>query len=95
MLQTVGALLLSLSAIPAIISVILHAQTPWRETAVGRNLMAYAVVLATLITMAIIALWWNPPWFGWLRVVVYFGFFVVLCWRAVLQWRARHLNLEE
>jgi hypothetical protein len=85
-ISVVGDVLVWAAAIPATLSVILHGLTPWRATAVGRNLFWYALVVAAILDLSLVrTLAGDTAWFAALRLVVFAAVPVVLIWRVALQ----------
>jgi hypothetical protein len=80
------------------ISVAVHARTRWRETQVGRHLMAYMLGLAltfTALTIGVVAEYELPLWLEHVRAVLYLSAPIVVTWRLVLQIQARHHPLVD
>lgn len=81
-------------------SVGLHLLTPWRRTEVGRHLLAYASVVAVILTFTAIRWWFfrRSPFPDWLQIAQlasYAALVAVMAWRVVLQFRAtRRVGLE-
>lgn len=78
--------LIWLAAVPATVSVIVHAFTPWRETRVGRHLFWYMLVIAVVLDVQAARLlghdtWWSSA----LQLGVFVGAPIVIWWRLVLQ----------
>lgn len=74
------------------LSVFLHARTPWRRTELGRHLMIYAILIATILTFATVRHFTQagfPQWVEWVRFAVYLSFPPVMAWRVAIQIRAR------
>lgn len=76
------------------LSLFLHLRTPWRRTELGRHLVAYAAVIATIMTFAAVRFWWFkgshfPDWLTVCQFGVYAALIGVMAWRVVLQLRAR------
>lgn len=60
---TVGGL------IPAVAFIVLYLRIDgWRGTAIGRNLLAKAVVLAALFALSLVSQLWTPPAWVWLAI---------------------------
>jgi hypothetical protein len=82
------------------ISVLLHLKTPWRKTELGRHLLAYAAVIAAVMTFATVRYWYKQPFPAWLEVAkfgVYVSLIVIMGWRIYLQvgsvrrpWKRKH-----
>lgn len=79
-------------------SVAVHAATRWKETQVGRHLMAYMLGLAvtfTGLTIGVVARYDLPPWAEYVRAGLYLSAPIVVTWRLVLQIQARHRPLVD
>ena len=73
-------------------SVAVHARAPWWRSEVGRHLMAYMVVIALVLTLALVrAVLGDSDWFNGIRLVTFVLVPVVMTWRLSLQIRARRL----
>ena len=78
----IGNLFLILSAILAVISVIVFARVSWWRSRWGRHLMSYMFVMAELLILGIIRLFFGEYWwFDILRAIAYVQFVIVLWWR--------------
>lgn len=62
----------------------------WHRTAVGRNLMAMAAVLAGMLALSLVGLAWTLP--DWLFLGGMAALDAVMWWRVVLLWHAQHDN---
>lgn len=95
-IRYVARTLLVLATIPAGLSVALHAMKPWRETAVGKHLMAYMGALFIVFALTIIS--WSyrgQLWFSIFYLVAFAGIPVVTWWRFLLQWRAHRKDVAD
>lgn len=78
--------LLIFAALPAVISVLLHLRTPWRDTDLGRHLLVYSSVIAVVLVLAVIRrLGPWPLWFEWFRTGVFALVPLVMWWRCLIQ----------
>lgn len=87
------ALVLILSAVvPAILSAYLVMRTPWRETAMGRHLMAYSSVIALVLVVSLVRRMFPDPPFALevIRLATFALVPVVIWWRCLLQIKAMH-----
>lgn len=90
MFRQLGFVLLTVSALPAVLSVVVHLTTPWTRTRMGRHLMAYAAAIAAvLVTWTVGFFFQSPPWFDIVRLAVFSLVPVVLWWRLWMQVQAR------
>lgn len=96
-LRWVGNVGLLYCAVVATFSVVLHFRVPWRETAMGRHLMAYMFVIAVVLDLAVVRVFaGDTGWFAALRLVVFvLGLPLVLTWRVALQLAAARLDRRE
>lgn len=81
------------------LSLVLHLRTPWRRTELGRHLVAYAAVIATIMSFAAVRYWWFrrsmfPDWLAVCQFGVYVALVGVMAWRVALQLRARKERLS-
>lgn len=89
----IGNALLCVTAVVASASVVLHALTPWWRSEMGRHLMAYAGVIATVIDLGVIKLVvGDSHGFQILRTCVFALVPVVMAWRVWLQLKARRMD---
>lgn len=72
-------------------SVVVHAETRWNTSPVGRHLMAYMLALAVTFTALTLGILVDhkPWWFEGVRAAMYTGTPIVVVWRLVLQLQAR------
>jgi hypothetical protein len=90
MIHFIGNALIILSAIPAVLSVLVYARVNWRRAPMGPHLMAYMTVFATVLTLSTIRQFTGDSWwFQLLRLIVFVGVPVVLWWRLVLLVKAQ------
>jgi hypothetical protein len=73
-------------------SFLLHLCTPWQRTEVGRHLLAYAFVIAAILTFTTVRwLWFRthsfPTWLQFVQFGTYLALITVMGWRVVLQVR--------
>lgn len=73
-------------------SFLLHLATPWRRSEVGRHLLAYAFVIATILTFAAVRWFWFrgqpfPVWLQGIQFGAYVALITVMAWRVTLQIR--------
>lgn len=71
-------------------TVVMHLRTPWRRTEVGRHLMVYQALLATILTFSTVRYFSAgtlPGPVEWIRWVTYMAFPPVMAWRLWLQIR--------
>jgi hypothetical protein len=96
MVMLVGNVLLILSAIPAVLSVLVYTRVDWRATHLGRHVMSYMTVIAAVLVLGAIRIFgFESWWFEWLRVIVYSGVPVVLWWRFFVVWKAQRDSGDE
>lgn len=89
LLQVAGQVLLVLAAVPAVLSPIVHARTPWRDSPMGRHLMVYMTVLGVVLGLSAIDVFVHPDpwWFVAVQLVSFVGVPIVMTWRLLLQLR--------
>lgn len=69
--------------------VLYAARSPWRSTAVGRNVMAVMLVLATFFVLLVVHRAVAPlPIWVWVAAMAVLD--AVLLWRLLLLWQAQH-----
>jgi hypothetical protein len=83
------------AAIPAVLSVFVHARTPWRRTVMGKHLMAYMSVLGIILALVAIDTMVRPDplWFTVTQTVALVGLPIVVWWRLILQVQAQRHSL--
>ena len=89
-LRDVSLVLILFAVVPALLSTYLVARTPWRETAVGRHLMAYSSVIALVLVVSLVRrLFPDPPLALEVTRLATFALVpVVIWWRCLLQIKA-------
>ncbi len=89
----IGNVLLTVAAIVATASVVVHARVPWRDSQMGRHLMAYMGVIALVLDLGVVRLIIGDyPAFSVIRLVVFVGVPIVMAWRLVLQLQAQRAD---
>lgn len=92
----IGTVLIHWAALVATASVVVHTRVRWRETAMGRHLMAYMTAMAVVLVLSCIANDTMPPapvvttssgslWFQLLRLVTFVAVPAVMTQRLWLQ----------
>ena len=82
--------------VPAWWSVFVHVASPWRDTRVGRHLMAYMLSLAVTFTALTVGIFGHlPEWAEWVRLVLYVGTVATLWWRLAIQLKVRREPVVE
>ena len=66
-----------------------YSRVRWWVTATGQNVMAVAVVIATLLTVGVLRRF-DSPAADPLVLITHTAAIVVMAWRTVLLWRAQH-----
>jgi hypothetical protein len=91
-LISIYTVLIFWGAIVGVLSVVLHARVPWRESAMGRHLMFYMAVIAAVLSLSCFRLifTWSQEWFFVLNVVVFALVPLAMTQRLWLQWKAQH-----
>lgn len=86
------------TAVPAVLSVLFYARSPWWRSSVGTHLMSYMGIVALMMMLACAPLVLKPPpaWF----LDVYLGCFGLFCavtwWRlALILWEQRGTRLSQ
>jgi hypothetical protein len=64
----------------------------WRDSAVGRNVMALMAVIVVVSAMAVAAIIWGTEWphRNVVRFVAWSLVAVCVWWRVVILWRIQH-----
>lgn len=84
----VGAVLLAIGLVGEAVFIGLQLRVRWWDTAVGRNLMAKAVVITGLLGLSLLAYFLRvPPWIGLGGLALLDA---VVWWRNLITWRLRH-----
>lgn len=82
----------------AVLSAYMHFRySPWKRSAMGKQLATYLPALAIVFLMTAInstARGRLPSWAMWLELVVFTVLVVSMFWRLVLQWRWRPKKKE-
>lgn len=95
-LKLAGTVLAHWAALVGIASVVVHSRVPWRETAMGRHLMAYMAAIAAVFTLACIANdFGDSVWFQLLRLITFIAVPIAMTQRLVLQIRAQRVRSGE
>lgn len=82
---TVGNVLVVVSAVLAVLVVVIYGRVPFWRTPTGLQLMVKAVEIAAVLVLAAVAVWYrNDTWFPVVRVVVFAPFPFVLAWQIWL-----------
>jgi hypothetical protein len=77
-----GNLFLILSAIPAVVSVIVFARVTWWRSRWGRHLMAYMSAMAFVLMLGVVRIFFADTWwFFGMRMIGYAALVIVLWWR--------------
>ena len=66
-----------------------YSRVRWWVTATGQNVMAVAVVIATLLTVGVLRRFGSPAADA-LTLTAHTGVIIVMAWRTVLLWKAQH-----
>ena len=66
-----------------------YSRVRWWVTATGQNVMAVAVVMASLLTVGVLRRF-DLPAADALTLTAHTGVIIVMAWRTVLLWRAQH-----
>ena len=66
-----------------------YSRVRWWVTATGQNVMAVAVVIATLLTVGVLRRF-DSPAADALTLTAHTGVIIVMAWRTVLLWKAQH-----
>ena len=89
-LHLAGTMLVHWAALVGVLSVIVHARVSWRETAMGRHLMAYMTAIAAVLVLVVIANdIGDSVYFQLLRMIVFAAVPIAMTQRLVLQIRAQ------
>ncbi|WP_141703737.1 putative phage holin [Planobispora rosea] len=96
-LQVIGNALIFLSLAPALAFVVLyHLRVDWRATEMSRHVMAFMVVITSLLLVAVFRqLGGEETWFKVLRLVVFAGLPYVLFQRLRLLLKAQAERRQE
>lgn len=63
----------------ALLFVVRYARVRWRATPAGVNVMAFMAVIALVLSLAVLAIWWpDMPGRPWLRLVSWAGIAAVI-----------------
>jgi hypothetical protein len=98
LLHNLGTVLIHWAALVGVASVVMHSRVRWRETEMGRHLMAYMGAYAVVLVLSCIALDTLPPappapgdslWFQILRLVTFVAIPLVMTQRLWLQIKAQ------
>lgn len=89
--------LLHWASIVGILSVVMHSRVNWRSTVMGRHLMFYMGIFASVLVLTSLRLifGWTNPWFGLVYVVLFTGVPVAMTQRLWLQWKAQQESPAE
>lgn len=86
----IGNVLIHWAAIVGVASVVVHARVPWQTSPMGRHLMYYMSIIAAVLVLSCIRVWFGDSWwFSTLRLLVFVGVPLVMTQRLVLQVRAQ------
>lgn len=66
-----------------------YSRVRWWVTATGQNVMAVAVVMASLLTVGVLRRF-DSPATDPLVLITHTAVIVVMAWRTVLLWKAQH-----
>ena len=89
-LRAVGNVAIFWSATVGMASVFVHSRVAWWRTEMGRHLMAYMLVVGTVLLLSSIRIAvGDAPWFGFLRFIVFLFVPVVMTQRLWLQLKAQ------
>lgn len=89
-LRLAGNILLHWAAVVGVASVVVHSRVDWRDSIMGRHLMAYMSVVAAVLVLSCIRIWTGDAWwFALLRLLVFLGVPLVMTQRLILQIRAQ------
>jgi hypothetical protein len=77
-----GNVLLFLSAVPAVLSVLVFSRVTWYRSAWGRHMMSYMAVVALVLVLGCArVVWGDSIWFTAVRAAAYVATVAVLWWR--------------
>ncbi len=68
---------------------------PWRRTELGRQMLVYSVIVAAIMSLALLSRWGQPGWSPWLFVGGYSSFALAVTWRLIILWRLWRDGHEE
>lgn len=71
-------------------TVVMHLRTPWTQTELGRHLLVYQTLIASILTFATVRYFYAdhlPEVVEWIRWAIYMAFPPVMGWRLWLQIR--------
>lgn len=95
-LKLAGTVLAHWAALVGIASVVVHSRVQWRESVMGRHLMAYMAAIAAVFTLACLANdLGDSTWFQLLRLIVFIAVPIAMTQRLVLQIRAQRAGSNE
>jgi len=85
-LHDLGTVLIHWAALAGVLSVVAHSRVAWRDTPMGRHLMAYMSVIATVLVLScVVNDVGDSAWFQLVRLVVFIGVPIVMTQRLWLQ----------
>ena len=91
-----GNILLCVTAVIAVVSVVLHLMTPWWRSEMGRHLTIKATVFALVLALGVVKIViGDSPGFQVLRTCVFALVPTVLAWRVWQQIKARRVNQQQ
>lgn len=91
----IGNLLIFWSAAVGIASVAVHLRVRWWASPLGRHLLAYMTIIATVLTLSSVKIvFGDSPTFQLVRLIVFLGVPIVMTQRLVLQVRAQRGTLR-
>jgi hypothetical protein len=104
-METIGNVLLIVSALINLEVIYTYNRLTggaWRDTSMGRHVMAYMTVTALILTLAsirFIVLWFDqsdPVWFQVLRAITYIALPIIFLWRRqiIVKVHRTHMKME-
>jgi N-acetylglutamate synthase-like GNAT family acetyltransferase len=89
-LHGIGTALIHWAALVGVASVVVHSRVAWRDTVMGRHLMAYmAAVAAVLVLSCVVNDVGDSAWFQAVRLVTFVAVPAVMTQRLWLQIKLR------
>jgi len=86
----IGNGLIVWAALVGTASVVVHSRVDWRSTVMGAHLMYYMTVMAAVLVLSCIRIFFGDTWwFALLRLIVFVGVPLVMTQRLILQVKAR------
>lgn len=90
LLRWAGSVLIIWAALVGTASVVVHARVQWWRTEMGRHLMAYMSVIAVVLVLSCLRIFFGDTWwFSLLRLITFVGVPIVMTQRLMLQVKAQ------